>query len=74
MLFAAHGEAALLSMLLHRDISRGNLLALPTLVRGHDGIVRVVWKGLLVDWELSEPIEGTVGNAAPLPTRERVSY
>ncbi len=41
--------------LIHGDISIGNVLILPTLVK-KDGQWRVEWRGILADWELSKPI------------------
>ena len=55
-LIVAHADAAEISKLLHSDISDANLLIHPTTERGKDGKLRVVRKGLLVDWELSEVI------------------
>ncbi|KAI0689148.1 hypothetical protein C8T65DRAFT_817896 [Cerioporus squamosus] len=43
--------------LLHRDISCGNILILPTFEqRPGDSKLYLVWKGVLCDWELSKPI------------------
>ena len=43
--------------ILHRDISTANILILPTVVAdGETGQRRVVWKGVLTDWELSESL------------------
>lgn len=40
--------------LLHRDISAGNVLILPRLVKDHQGKETVQWFGLLTDWELAK--------------------
>ncbi|OJT13253.1 hypothetical protein TRAPUB_10188 [Trametes pubescens] len=40
--------------LLHRDISTGNLLILPQVVKMSDGSKLVGWRGLLTDWELAK--------------------
>ena len=41
---------------LHRDISGGNMLILPQLVKDEDGQRRVAWVGILCDWEMAKPI------------------
>ncbi len=41
--------------LIHGDISFGNVLILPTLVK-KAGQYKVEWRGILADWELSKPI------------------
>lgn len=56
---------------LHRDVSAGNVLICPTVVRSEvDGQLRVVWKGILTDWELSKPMTPANGKlAARQPVR-----
>ncbi len=51
-----HADAYKKRRIIHRDISSGNMLILP-MFENTDGAVelRVVWKGLLCDWELSKP-------------------
>lgn len=44
------------ALIYHRDVSAGNILICPTVVTCDDGKRRVVWKGLLTDWELSKPM------------------
>ncbi|KAI0780150.1 hypothetical protein C8Q74DRAFT_1447525 [Fomes fomentarius] len=53
----AHASAVDKCKLIHRDISSGNILILPVFVKkpGETGL-RVVWKGILCDWEVSKPI------------------
>ena len=58
----AHGEAAEKANTLHRDISAGNILVFPEVALCPDGKFRVVWRGILVDWELSEPLVDDAGN------------
>ena len=58
--FAAHYQAATnpQTRLLHRDISGGNILIYPKVKRDNDGTkCTIVWTGLLVDWELSKPVD-----------------
>ncbi len=41
--------------IVHRDISVGNMLILPTLLFGSEGdIIGVIWSGILTDWELAK--------------------
>ncbi|KAI0688438.1 hypothetical protein C8T65DRAFT_119812 [Cerioporus squamosus] len=54
----AHADAVNNADILHRDVSGGNILICPTVVLDTDGKRRVVWKGMLTDWELSKPIPG----------------
>ena len=55
--FSAHADAVDKCRLLHRDISSGNILILPMFEeKPGDLELRVIWKGLLCDWELSKPI------------------
>ncbi|KAI0368180.1 hypothetical protein BV20DRAFT_475388 [Pilatotrama ljubarskyi] len=42
--------------LLHRDISAGNVLILPTLVKNDAGVEVVRWRGVLTDWELAKRV------------------
>ncbi|EIW54475.1 uncharacterized protein TRAVEDRAFT_131901, partial [Trametes versicolor FP-101664 SS1] len=49
----AHESAYLKAGIIHRDISSGNLLMLPTKLPSG----RVVYRGLLTDWELSKRVE-----------------
>ncbi|EIW54474.1 uncharacterized protein TRAVEDRAFT_52179 [Trametes versicolor FP-101664 SS1] len=51
----AHKSAYLKAGVIHRDISSGNFLMLPTKLPGADG--KAVYRGLLTDWELSKRIE-----------------
>ncbi|KAI0808333.1 hypothetical protein C8Q74DRAFT_1187465, partial [Fomes fomentarius] len=53
----AHADAYEKCRLLHRDISSGNILILPALARTPGKReLRVVWVGILSDWELSKPV------------------
>ncbi|KAI0738025.1 hypothetical protein C8Q80DRAFT_1276043 [Daedaleopsis nitida] len=60
----AHQDAVTKCNVHHRNISAGNVLICPTVVLCPDGKRRVVWKGILTDWEMSEPIE----DPEPQPT------
>ncbi|KAI0631755.1 hypothetical protein C8Q77DRAFT_1177749 [Trametes polyzona] len=55
----AHKDAVEKAKIMHRDISGGNILIYPRimLLEGCD-TTRVLWRGLLADWELSKPIGG----------------
>ncbi|TBU36904.1 hypothetical protein BD309DRAFT_877450 [Dichomitus squalens] len=56
----AHHQAATNSetRILHCDISGGNILIYPKIVRVPEGqIPTVVWTGVLTDWELSRPLD-----------------
>ncbi|TBU58948.1 hypothetical protein BD310DRAFT_977001 [Dichomitus squalens] len=57
----AHYEATTKSMMIHRDISSGNILILPKFVIPDDGdgntTLRIRWRGILADWELSKPLQ-----------------
>ena len=55
--------------ILHRDISVGNLLIRLSIVKGEDGKYRVVWTGILTDWELSKPISEDGREIARQPYR-----
>ncbi|KAI0916061.1 hypothetical protein AcV5_003504 [Taiwanofungus camphoratus] len=52
----AHGEAVEKAQILHRDISAGNLLILEWVEMGANGRQKIVYQGLLNDWELSKPL------------------
>ena len=57
--------------IIHRDISSGNILIYPTTeqIDGKNAF-RVVWRGILIDWELSKPtIDCTDGRVARQPER-----
>ena len=41
---------------MHRDISAGNILICPRVEADEDGVLRVKWRGMLADWELSKRI------------------
>ncbi|KAI0696575.1 hypothetical protein C8T65DRAFT_832771 [Cerioporus squamosus] len=51
----AHEDAVTNAKLVHGDISISNVLILPTLVK-NDGQYKVEWRGILADWELTNPI------------------
>ncbi|PIL27023.1 hypothetical protein GSI_10162 [Ganoderma sinense ZZ0214-1] len=56
----AHYEAAVKPeiRILHRDISGGNILICPKILRQRDGKKRsIMWTGILSDWELSKPVD-----------------
>ncbi|KAI0806759.1 hypothetical protein C8Q74DRAFT_1320854 [Fomes fomentarius] len=52
----AHEDAVNKAHVHHRDISAGNMVICPTIVKCEDGKQRVTWRGVLIDWELSKPI------------------
>ncbi|KAI0806764.1 hypothetical protein C8Q74DRAFT_1341797 [Fomes fomentarius] len=53
----AHAEAYKKAKIIHRDVSAGNILICPTVIRDEkDGKLRVVWRGILSDWELSKSL------------------
>lgn len=39
---------------MHRDVSAGNLLIHPEIVRREDGKFGIYWRGLLADWEMAK--------------------
>ncbi|KAI1784585.1 hypothetical protein LXA43DRAFT_929927 [Ganoderma leucocontextum] len=51
-----HGEAKELCHILHRDVSTGNILILPTLLARPTGGFIVTWVGVLSDWELAKKV------------------
>ncbi len=56
----AHQEATVNPDLriLHRDISGGNILICPKILRQRDGAKRsIMWTGILIDCELSKPVD-----------------
>ncbi|TBU56126.1 hypothetical protein BD310DRAFT_950359 [Dichomitus squalens] len=56
----AHCQAATnpKTLLLHRDISAGNILIYPRVRHGKDGTKHaIVWTGMLCDWELAKPVD-----------------
>ena len=70
----AHCEAATnpKTNLLHRDISGGNILILPTVVDRADGSRSLKWTGLLADWEMSKPRQNAPSK--PRQPERTVSY
>ncbi len=52
----AHFQAATKPKLklLHRDISGGNILIVPSILEDDNG-AEIQWKGILTDWEMSKP-------------------
>ena len=61
-------------MIIHRDISSGNILIRPVFLLGNDGHIRVEWVGILTDWELSKPIVPPGSGTARQPERTVSSY
>ncbi|KAI9066940.1 hypothetical protein FKP32DRAFT_1601461 [Trametes sanguinea] len=53
-----HSLAYTRHRLLHRDISAGNVIIRPSLSSqvGPDGLRKVIWKGILTDWELAKEV------------------
>ena len=39
---------------MHRDVSAGNILICPVIIRESDGGWSVYWRGILADWELAK--------------------
>ena len=74
----AHYDASVKSKIIHCDISSGNILILPCFVKHEiaDGsALRVTWRGVLADWELSKPIpQGEEIDRARHPERVVCSY
>nr|VWO95797.1 Vacuolar protein sorting-associated protein 1 [Ganoderma boninense] len=53
--------------LLHRDISSGNILMYPHVLKNEqNGVVYLQWRGLLADWEMSQPQHKGNGQCKPL--------
>ncbi|KAI0750176.1 hypothetical protein C8Q80DRAFT_1253690 [Daedaleopsis nitida] len=50
----AHWKASEVNIL-HRDVSGGNILILPTCIKKGSGGV-IMWMGMLADWEMSKPL------------------
>ena len=60
LFITAHFHAAThpKTRLLHRDISSGNLLILPKLGRGSEGVIpSITYTGILSDWEMSKLVD-----------------
>ncbi|RPD53576.1 hypothetical protein L226DRAFT_488350 [Lentinus tigrinus ALCF2SS1-7] len=57
----AHQQAYEKCSIIHRDISVGNILILPTLIYTMANVPAVYWSGVLTDWELAKDV--TVGFA-----------
>ncbi|RPD53828.1 hypothetical protein L227DRAFT_512696, partial [Lentinus tigrinus ALCF2SS1-6] len=53
----AHAFAYMRCQYMHRDVSAGNLLIYPEVIRREDGKYGVYWKGLLADWELAKHVD-----------------
>ncbi|KDQ59789.1 hypothetical protein JAAARDRAFT_126434, partial [Jaapia argillacea MUCL 33604] len=55
--------------ILHQDISSGNILIIPEPQKTRDGTVKIVWRGMLNDWELCTKFqrsdEGIVEDSEP---------
>lgn len=58
----AHQAATLDAKIVHRDVSGGNILILPSLMPDpNTKTMAIKWLGLLVDWELSKPVHDKQG-------------
>ncbi|TFK79242.1 hypothetical protein K466DRAFT_668174 [Polyporus arcularius HHB13444] len=55
----AHYQAYDKLSLLHRDVSGGNVLIYPRISKMQDGRYRIVFTGLLADWEMAKSINVT---------------
>ena len=53
--FAAHKVAVMRTKLLHRDVSAGNILIYPKVIKAQ-GNHYLKWCGILADWELSRAV------------------
>ena len=58
VIIIGHGEANELCGILHRDVSTGNILILPTLLARPTGGFIITWIGVLSDWELAKKVLG----------------
>nr|VWO95670.1 Uncharacterized protein [Ganoderma boninense] len=54
--------------ILHRDITDDNILIFPK-VETHGNVRKLVWKGILADWEISKPITNDGMSRARQPER-----
>ena len=55
--------------ILHRDVSGGNILIIPSIIKDDQG-AEIKWTGLLTDWEMSKPRDGaTVAPGGRQPER-----
>ncbi|OSC97007.1 hypothetical protein PYCCODRAFT_1399542 [Trametes coccinea BRFM310] len=68
----AHSYAYTDHRLLHRDISAGNVIIRPSLSSKvtEDGYKKVVWKGILTDWELAKVIPAQDPSDSEKPIEE----
>ncbi|EIW53020.1 uncharacterized protein TRAVEDRAFT_134722 [Trametes versicolor FP-101664 SS1] len=56
------GMSYVLLIIVHRDVSGGNILILPSLMPDpNTKTMAIKWLGLLVDWELSKPVHDKQG-------------
>ncbi|KAH9849440.1 hypothetical protein C2E23DRAFT_888169 [Lenzites betulinus] len=69
----AHRDAVLNAKIMHRDVSGGNILILPSIVNYPvSGNRQVKWLGILADWELSKPVlDKRITPQARQPASER---
>ena len=58
---SAHQQAYEKCSIIHRDVSVGNILILPTIIQTKANVPAVYWTGVLTDWELAKDV--TVGFA-----------
>ncbi|KAM5535310.1 hypothetical protein V8D89_010995 [Ganoderma adspersum] len=75
----AHHEAMEKSKLIHCDVSSESIVILPTFVQSEDDgdnpTLRVVWRGLLTDWEFAKSIPGHgEDQSARQPEKSMVRY
>ncbi|KAH9946077.1 uncharacterized protein BXZ73DRAFT_37541, partial [Epithele typhae] len=49
-------SSAIKANILHRDISGGNIIIVPRVINNHR-FRRLVWEGMLIDWELAKRID-----------------
>ena len=68
-----HCEATRKAFVLHRDISGGNLLVHPVVIRNSAGKRVVVRRGILADWEMAELVDDH-RDAVPWYRRVSASY
>ena len=71
----AHCQAATnpKTLVLHRDISGGNILIYPRVTRNEDSTRAMVWRGILSDWELSRPVDDEYSPSKATQAEQMVS-
>ncbi|KAI0738021.1 hypothetical protein C8Q80DRAFT_292110 [Daedaleopsis nitida] len=70
----AHQDTVTKGHIYHRDISAGNVLIYPAVVLCPDGKRRVVWRGILTDWEMSKAIEDPNDKPSPRQPKRTATW